>query len=55
MFKGRHFDRSVIMLRVRWYLLAGLRDLEELTRERSIHVDHSTVASMGFTLLSAIA
>jgi hypothetical protein len=25
MFKGRHFDRSVILLCVRWYLAYGLR------------------------------
>ncbi|MBC2887653.1 IS6 family transposase, partial [Ochrobactrum sp. CM-21-5] len=24
MFKGRHFDRSVILLCVRWYLAYGL-------------------------------
>ena len=30
MFKGRHFDRSVILLCVRWYLAysLSLRDLE---------------------------
>lgn len=45
MFKGRHFDRSVILLCVRWYLAYGLslRDLEEMMAERNIHVDHSTV------------
>ena len=45
MFKGRHFDRSVILLCVRWYLAYGLslRDLEEMMDERNIHVDHSTV------------
>ncbi|MER8608321.1 IS6 family transposase [Mesorhizobium sp. M1233] len=45
MFKGRHFDRSVILLCVRWYLAynLSLRDLEEMMAERGIHVDHSTV------------
>lgn len=45
MFKGRHFDRSVILLCVRWYLAYGLslRDLEEMMAERGISVDHSTV------------
>lgn len=45
MFKGRHFDRSIILLCVRWYLAYGLslRDLEEMMQERNIHVDHSTV------------
>ena len=37
MFKGCHFDRSVILLCVRW------RDLEEMMAERGISVDHSSV------------
>jgi hypothetical protein len=43
--KGRHFDRSVILLCVRWYLAYGLslRDLEEMMAERGVAVDHSTV------------
>ncbi len=45
MFKGRHFDRSVILLCVRWYLAYGLslRDLKEMMGERGINVDHSTI------------
>ncbi|RTM00447.1 MAG: IS6 family transposase [Hyphomicrobiales bacterium] len=45
MFKGRHFDRSVILLCVRWYLAynLSLRDLEEMMAERGLNVDHSTV------------
>ncbi|PVE20915.1 IS6 family transposase [Microvirga sp. KLBC 81] len=45
MFKGRHFDRSVILLCVRWYLAYGLslRNLEEMMAERDISVDHATV------------
>ncbi len=45
MFKGRHFDRCVTLLCVRWYLAYGLslRDLEEMMAERGISVDHSTV------------
>lgn len=45
MFKGRHFDQSVILLCVRWYLAysLSLRDLEELMAERGVVVDHSTV------------
>ena len=45
MFKGRHFDRSVILLCVRWYLAhnLSLRDLEEMMAERGLSVDHSTV------------
>ncbi|RZS76782.1 hypothetical protein EV217_5005 [Phyllobacterium myrsinacearum] len=38
MFKGRHFDKSVILLCVRWYLTynLSLRDLKEMMAERSI-------------------
>lgn len=45
MISGRHFDRSVILLCVRWYLAynLSLRDLEEMMAERGIHVDHSTI------------
>jgi transposase-like protein len=45
MFKGRHFDRSVILLCVRWYLAYGLslRNLEEMMAERGVEVDHATV------------
>lgn len=45
MFKGRHFDQSVILLCVRWYLAynLSLRDLEEMMAERGLDVDHSTL------------
>jgi len=45
MFKGRHFDQSVILLCVRWYLAysLSLRDLEEMMAERGLDVDHSTI------------
>jgi len=45
MFKGRQFDRSVILLCLRWYLAynLSLRDLEEMMAERGIAVDHATI------------
>lgn len=45
MFKGCHFDRSIILLCVRWYLAYGLslRDLEDMMAERGIGIDHSTI------------
>jgi len=45
MFKGRHFDRSVILLCVRWYVCYGLslRDLKEMMAARGISIDHSTI------------
>jgi putative transposase len=50
MFKGRHFDRSVILLCVRWYLAYGLslRDLKEMMAEHSISIDHSTIHRWSF-------
>jgi putative transposase len=45
MFKGRHFDRSVILVCIRWYLAynLSLRNLEEMMAERGISVDHATI------------
>ena len=45
MFKGRQFDRSVILLCVRWYLTynLSLRILEEMMTESGISVDHAAV------------
>ncbi|ESY64926.1 integrase [Mesorhizobium sp. LNHC252B00] len=42
MFKGRHFDQSVIQLCVRWHLMYKLSLREEMA-ERGLNVDHSTV------------
>ncbi len=45
MFKGRHFDCSVILLCVRWYLAysLSLHDLKEMMAERGVSVDHTTI------------
>jgi transposase-like protein len=45
MFKGRHFDRSVLLLCVRWYLAynLSLRNLKEMMAERGVSVDHATI------------
>jgi len=45
MFEGRQFDRSVILLCVRWYSAYGLSlpNLEEMMAERSVVVDHATI------------
>jgi transposase, IS6 family len=44
-FKWRHFQSDIILLCVRWYLRYSLsyRDLEEIMRERGLHVDHTTI------------
>src|SRR6516164_9624209 len=45
MFKGRHFDRQVIILCVRWYLSFKLssRDLVEMMAERGVELAHTTI------------
>jgi transposase-like protein len=45
LFKGRHFDREVIVLCVRWYLSYKLssRDLVEMMSERGIALAHTTI------------
>lgn len=52
MFNGRHFDQSIILLCVRWYLAynLSLRDLEEMMAERGIRVDHSTIRPQSSTI-----
>jgi hypothetical protein len=44
-FKGRHFQASLILQAVCWYLRYSLsyRDIEELFLERGLEVDHSTL------------
>ena len=41
-FKGSHFQKSVILQSVYWYLRYSLsyRDIEELMQERGVEVDH---------------
>src|SRR3954462_10710058 len=44
-FKGRHYEVTLIMQAVSWYLRYPLsnRDIEELFLERGLEVDHSTL------------
>ena len=44
-FKGAHFPQEIILTGVRWYVAYPLstRHVEELMRERGVHVDHATV------------
>ena len=44
-FKGRHFEATLILQAVSWYLRYPLsyRDIEELFRERGLAVDHATL------------
>ena len=45
LFKGRHFEREVIGLCVRWYLRykLSLRDLVEMMAERGVTLAHTTI------------
>ena len=45
LFKGRHFDREIIVLCVRWYLRYKLsfRDLGEMMAERGLSLAHTTI------------
>ena len=45
LFTGRHFDRDVIILCVRWYLRfkLSLRDLVEMMAERGLSLAHTTI------------
>jgi transposase-like protein len=45
LFAGRHFDREVIILCVRWYLRfkLSLRDLVEMMAERDLSLAHTTI------------
>jgi transposase-like protein len=45
LFKGRHFEREIIVLCVRWYLRfkLSLRDLVEVMSERGLSIAHTTI------------
>ena len=44
-FKGTHFQKTIILQCIRWYLAYPLsyRNLEEMMAERGVSVDHSTI------------
>jgi putative transposase len=44
-FEGSHFERHVILWRVRWYVAYPIsyHQLEEMMEERDVEVDHSTL------------
>jgi len=45
LFSGRHFDREIIILCVRWYLRykLSLRNLVEMMAERRLQLAHTTI------------
>ncbi len=44
-FKGRHFQRDIILWAVRWYCKYGIsyREPQEMLAERGVNVDHTTL------------
>ena len=56
LFKGRHFDREVVVLCVRWYLSYKLsyRDLVTVMSERGIWPGPHDDSSMGAALLARV-
>jgi putative transposase len=44
-FKGRQFEKIIILMAVRWYVAYALsyRNIEEMMKERGIAVDHATI------------
>ena len=45
LFKGRHFDREIVVLCVRWYMDYKLsyRDLVRMMAERALGLAHTTI------------
>ncbi len=45
LFRGRHFDRVIIILCIRWYITYKLsyRDLVEMMAERGVDISHTTI------------
>ena len=45
LFKGRHFQRDIILWAVRWYCKYGISycELQEMLAERGVNVDHTTI------------
>jgi len=44
-FKGRQFERHIVLWGVRWYVAYPIsyRQLEEMMQERGVEVDHSSL------------
>jgi transposase-like protein len=54
-FKGRHFDRQIIVLCVSWYVSfkQSLRELVMIMPDRGISVTHTTILALGTMLWSS--
>jgi IS6 family transposase len=51
-FKGRHFQRDIILWAVRWYCKYGIsyRELQEMLAERGVNVDQLHDLPLGSAL-----
>ena len=56
LFKGRHFDREIVVLCVRWYLSFKLsfRNLVAMMGERGIGIAHTHDPAVGSALPSRV-
>jgi hypothetical protein len=56
LFDGRHFDREIIILCVRWYLRykLSLRDLVEMMAERGLSLVHNHDYALGEALYAGV-
>jgi transposase-like protein len=56
LFGGRHFDREILVLCVRWYLRFKLsfRGLVEMMAERGMSLVHTTIMRWGAPLCSGV-
>jgi transposase-like protein len=56
LFAGRHFDREVILLCVRWYLRykVSFRDLVEMMGERGLQLAHNDDPALGSTVYARV-
>ncbi len=52
-FKGRHFQRDIILWAVRWYCKYGIsyRELQEMLAERGVNVDQLPRFTAGFSVM----
>jgi transposase-like protein len=57
LFKGRHFDREVVVVNVRWYLSYKLssRDLVAMMSERGLDLAHTTILRWGAALHARVS
>lgn len=55
-FKGRHFQRDILLWAVGWYCKYGIsyRERQEMLAKRGVNVDHTTIYRWCATLRARI-